>query len=716
MTQHVEVLQDYHDAPGARWQPAVGVETTRLLGESSLPDDARDRIRIQSVDVLSRCVPPSERDVSTGLVVGYVQSGKTLSFTTVIALARDNNIPLVILLAGTKRNLHAQTSERLSRDLKVERPGGLSPWAKLEDPAVDKAGQVAQYIKQMTGTGVPEKFRRTTVITVMKNPVQLGKVRALLEALPQHDVELSDVPVLIVDDEADQAGLNAAVAADDTTATYQSIINLRGALPWHTYLMYTATPQAPLLINLVDTLSPDFVRVLEAGAGYTGGRYFFVDNKERFVRRLSHQAVDEALSSSIDEPPVELKSALASFFIALAQRGGAETVSMLVHPSHTVSLQQTYGGFVHALRTAWLTLLQDGGPDRDALVDEWLQPAYDDLVGGGDELRPFEDLLGEMPFWLGDTQVRVVNAETPADSDISWNASSGWVLVGGNKLDRGFTVEGLTTTYMPRRIGGGQVDTVQQRARFFGYKASYGALCRAWLSGPTAEAFERYVEHEERLRGELQTVAAEGKNLKDWKRQMLLDPAYKPTRRAVIDLPYFHDRIRGDAWVSLGRLPAAGASNRGLVQQVVDKHASGFEVVTADPRDDRKHRRALVPMSEVVAMLADWRCQPDDQVLVNQAALLLTARLDADEGLTADVYLMDGFAERLRSPSEQTGLLTFQQGRSPNGPYPGDAHFFTDGVTAVQLHNVRVKGTDTTLVGLSIRVPAALAGGVLVQA
>ncbi|TIC84443.1 hypothetical protein [Nocardioides sp. GY 10127] len=115
--QHAEIVQPAPGNPQVRWSPVVGPETERLLKSVGLDPEGEANIRKESVGVLSRCADPATPECRTGLVVGYVQSGKTLSFTTVTALARDNGFPLVVLLAGTKQNLHEQTAKRLSSDL-----------------------------------------------------------------------------------------------------------------------------------------------------------------------------------------------------------------------------------------------------------------------------------------------------------------------------------------------------------------------------------------------------------------------------------------------------------------------------------------------------------------------------------------------------------------------------------------------------------------------
>ncbi|QKE00295.1 Z1 domain-containing protein [Nocardioides marmotae] len=648
-----------------------------------------------------------------------MQSGKTLSFTTVMALARDNNIPLMVLLAGTKQNLHEQTAKRLADDLAVERDDGLSPWELFENPRDTAAADVADNIRSMQAEGTPEQFRKATVVTVMKNPSRLDAVRSLLDKLSQYGVDLAATPVLVVDDEADQAGLNAAVQNDEQTATYRAILALRNSVPRHTYLMYTATPQANLLVNLADVLSPDFVSVLTPGRGYTGGKYFFQRHRDRFVRRLKPTEVTEALNATT-QPPTTLLRALASYLLARAQKTSGR-MSMLVHPSHTKDLQGIYGGFVTEVTAAWQEVLTDQGPDRKELVDHVFSPAYQDLVDGGASMSPLEDLLETVPHWIQHTRVRVVNSQADVNAGVNWAAAASWILVGGNKLDRGFTVEGLTTTYMPRKIGAGQVDTVQQRARFFGYKRSYADLCRAWLNGDTALVFEHYVEHEEVLRAELVKADTDGISLKAWKRKMLLDPSFKPTRKAVIDIDYFHDRIRGDRWMSMDRVPYAGASVGGPLEELWDSLAGAAVIDDRDGRGGNHNLRVAAPMADVVKAVLDWvtpedggptRPAPEDVALLNQIALLLQARLDDAPALTVDLYLMDGGEQRSRT--SRSGAVDLPTGRSNN--YKGDDHFFTEAVTSFQLHRVMVKDGGPEMLGVRVRVPQALAGGVLVQA
>ena len=104
-----------------RWTPQVGPETELVLDQ--FPVDNRQTVRDEAIAVLSKCVPPAHHaGRETGLVVGYVQSGKTMSFTTVSALAQDNHFRMIIVITGTKTNLFRQSTERLLQDLRLPDP------------------------------------------------------------------------------------------------------------------------------------------------------------------------------------------------------------------------------------------------------------------------------------------------------------------------------------------------------------------------------------------------------------------------------------------------------------------------------------------------------------------------------------------------------------------------------------------------------------------
>ena len=288
----------------ALWTPVAGPTLKGMLASTSLDGSGVHQVEAEALRVLSRCRPPVW-DASGGdaeLVVGAVQSGKTLSFTALIAAARDNRFPLVIVLAGTKRNLRDQTHSRLVRDLQMQGDGGIPRWIQVKAPDARKAPEQVKALRRWTSQA--QRNNPTLVAVVLKNHQSIGHAREFLESVA---AELPDLPVLFVDDEGDQAGLNVAKRANEESSTYREIRRLREASANHTYVLYTATPQAPLLISLEDTLSPRTVTVLEPGPGYLGGRDLFVDGGSAFVREINE---DSALDADQVAPPLSLERAV----------------------------------------------------------------------------------------------------------------------------------------------------------------------------------------------------------------------------------------------------------------------------------------------------------------------------------------------------------------------------------------------------------------------
>ena len=267
----VEIIREADTKIYGAWQPHEGQATWALEKqalESDITENEWENIKDEAISVLSKCVPPdAPPKPETGLVVGYVQSGKTLSFTTVAALARDNGYQMVIVIAGTSLNLRDQSTKRLENDLNLL-ARSRRKWQHFKSSELNEDDhiKIADVLVDWQDPTVSDWERQTVLVTTMKHHQHLKNLAHVLSQL-----DLLDVPTLIIDDEGDQASLNTLVQKGETSTTYQHILSLREYFPRHTFLQYTATPQAPLLINLIDVLSPNFAKVLTPGAGYTGG-------------------------------------------------------------------------------------------------------------------------------------------------------------------------------------------------------------------------------------------------------------------------------------------------------------------------------------------------------------------------------------------------------------------------------------------------------------
>jgi len=309
------------------------------------------------------------------------------------------------------------------------------------------------------------------------------RLQDLTEVL--QEVNLQNIPTLIVDDEADQAGLNNLVNEDDESTTYQKLRLFRNAVPHHTFLQYTATPQAPLLINIIDILSPDFAIVLNPGTSYVGGQDFFNQNAYH-VPEIPPEDIPTR-SHPLHEPPPSLLKAMRIFFLGVAsgliRHRGMGNRSMMVHPSRLTVGHEVYYNWVLTKRNAWLEALSDPSSYAYTTLRVDFQEAYEDLQQTVSDLESFERLMAQLQRTIRRTELYKVNASSGRTPEIDWRGTYAHILVGGQALDRGFTVKGLTITYMPRGVGARRADTIQQRARFLGYHRAYPEVRGVLLSG-----------------------------------------------------------------------------------------------------------------------------------------------------------------------------------------------------------------------------------------
>ncbi len=712
---------------GALWAPVAGEEVTNLL--QILPDDSRARVRDEAADTLSRCVPTAQASGSrTGLVIGYVQSGKTMSFTTLTAMACDNGIPIVIVVAGTSVPLSTQSEARLLRDLRLESRSDRK-WIHFHNPRTTRRRQIADILADWRDQSVPPAERQTVLITVMKQHTHLRPLRNLLGAL-----ELNGLPALVVDDEADQASLNTEVNAGGQSTTYGLLLDLRGALPQHTFLQYTATPQAPLLINIIDTLSPDFAQVLTPGDDYVGGRDFFLLHPE-LVRVISPREIPSP-NNPLQETPESLLEAMRFYFLGVASayaQGSAQgNRSMLVHPSQRTLMHGRYHERVQATKDLWHALLSraENDPDRQELVEDF-RPAYDELRVTVPDLPEFSSLMGQMARAIRRTQVEEINARQGRTTEIVWRNSYSWILVGGQAMDRGFTIEGLTVTYMPRGAGVGNADTIQQRARFFGYKRPYLGYCRVYLESAVRDAYRHYVEHEENIRDQMQRWGELGRPLSEWRRAFFLDRRLKPTRDSVLDLDYIQGSFSTD-WFT-PRSPhddeEVTAQNRATVAAFLSRLTLHPDEGHPDRTESQRHliARDVSLQDAYTELLTQFRLQRSSDLNRLLGLCLQVERyLDSHPDARCTVVHINGGAMRERGLNEEGEVAQLFQGAAPVEPrnrrgevYPGDRDIRAPHGVTIQIHTLRLRQNGTNIADsvptIGVFASEALERGWLVQ-
>ena len=734
MTDTTNVTITTQETSGnGNWMPHVGQETMDFLTRSA-PEESRDSLEADAISILSKGVSPVEpQGTQTGLVIGYVQSGKTMSFETVTALARDNHFQVVIVIAGVTTNLLNQSTERLANDLGLRDLSRPRRWVQLENPNNnDESVQfMSSALDDWRDPDTPDDLRRTVLVTVLKQHQRLGHLTSLLRRL-----DLAGVSVLIIDDEADQASLNNETSQDSESTTYARLMELRAVIPQHTYLQYTATPQAPLLINIIDSLSPNFVEVLEPGSAYVGGRDFFKENPH-LIKSIPPEEVPTR-NNPLVEPPETLLDALRLFVVGIAaaiELGESHgNRSMLVHPSHLTAQHNDFYNWIRDSLEDWKSCLNqpEHDPDRQELT-EALRIAHSELqltVGVG--LPSFDRLARRLRIAINRVQIMEVNATSGKTPKVDWPNSFGWILVGGAAMDRGFTIEGLTVTYMPRGIGVGNADTVQQRARFFGYKRSYLGYCRVYLEDGTKQAFEDYVDHEEDIRNQLLAIQQTGQPLNNWKRAFVMSSALKPCRDSVLDFDYMHVPLAA-RWIAprfVLTTPELTAANRTYVKSFVQSHTFVPDEGHPDRTEIQRHSLAgtVSLQAAMENLLVPFRVTGATDSQRNTALLLqLSKVLEDNPDETCAVYQMSAGHKRLRGVGDEGEIKNLYQGEAPVRPlaqrgtiYPGDQAIKDGDRVTVQIHYLDLRDDGDSIISpdtyvLAVYLPRRLAESYVVQ-
>lgn len=495
-------------------------------------DDASDRI-------LRELKPPSTREFDIrGLVLGYVQSGKTANFTALIAKAADAGYRLVVVFSGIDNGLRRQTQIRLNREL---------TGYPANPPGAVRMPPVGRQWHQFTTDDLQGDFHagranhaalqgsQPVLLVVKKNGPVLRRLQSWFQSAPE-DVR-SSLPALFIDDEADQASVDTRGSyqtqeefdADNPEYEPPAVINglirsLVGMFPRRSYVAYTATPFSNILIPH-DTYDPavgadlypkDFFIDLPKPRGYFGTEEFFgrfdpVDNSTvdglDVLRIVSPEEVSSFVQSNELTPSVD--DAICAFVLggaARAKRGkGDAPCTMLVHTSQRIADQRPTKHLVETrfreLRDEWRYNRHSG--IRERLENLWKKDFLPTTAGiPGHPQHAFELLESFIGPFMEAVVVREINSDKGEVLDYEREPSLKAIAVGGNRLSRGLTLEGLLVSYFARRSP--QYDTLLQMARWYGYRGGYEDLTRIYTTRVLADWFSDLALVEYRLRQDMQ--------------------------------------------------------------------------------------------------------------------------------------------------------------------------------------------------------------------
>jgi hypothetical protein len=497
-----------------------------------------------------------------GLVIGNVQSGKTANIAALMAMAADCGWNMFIILSGTIENLRIQMRNRLNSDLNID--GGNLTWHCLE-----KLSAGSSTDSQTCFFDYKSKQRYFTVS--LKNA---SRLRDLIQWLQKDPKKMRQMRILLIDDEADQAGINTA---NVTTSDRKKINRLICALVngktsqskaakekylAMNYIGYTATPYANILNeSSLESLYPkNFIATLGVSNQYFGPQQIFGSTDGQYdgldiirtVPKADLDLIKELHKGNTTDLPDSFVDAVCWFICCIASlrlRNHREPISMLVHTSQQVlhhanvsdAVESWFndtdkGTILKRCRDVWssetsqlpLEEFKDQYKDYGLLDSVKDYPTFEEIEVGirkilSVDLKPIMmDEEGALTYHEGihlcvdNSKNNGVNDENEflrlvyPDKKNMPEVAPAFLVIGGATLSRGLTLEGLTCTFFLRSVK--QADTLMQMGRWFGYRRGYELYPRVWLTGNTLDQFEFLSTLDQELREEIHMMEINGLN------------------------------------------------------------------------------------------------------------------------------------------------------------------------------------------------------------
>lgn len=548
---------DIKKAPGSKGTSWVLYK--KYLKEEHFSDEAINTIENSTLKILRKLdmgkVDSDETSVTKGLVIGNVQSGKTSNMAALMAMAADYGWNMFIILSGRIDSLRKQTKKRLYYAI-AGRNGCNNNWTQL-----DQLKNSKELLESYKFINVVKDKRARNFVVCLKNPVRLND---LYEWFSDRRIE-QKINLMIIDDEADEAGINTHNIKDEQRSKINELIcklanGIGKKLHSINYIGYTATPYANVLNESAeDSLYPsDFICRLPVSNEYFGPQQIFgcsTDNECEGLDIVRHiEAVDVEKIRSIHDGrlldlPDALKESVIWFLCSVScirsKRIHCKPVSMLIHTSQKTftheNLYQCLENWFNKTSVSEVDAFAENlwKREKKKFNADVFSREYPDYSGTGhvEDLPDFDDIRDELHSLLksGRSFIKIEDDGTPEyhrgihfcidnctnngitdegehirlvypEKEQELDFASAFIIIGGNTLSRGLTIEGLTSTFFLRSSSCG--DSLMQMGRWFGYRRGYELLPRIWITKNTHEIFKFLSRQDKEFRDEIEYMAA----------------------------------------------------------------------------------------------------------------------------------------------------------------------------------------------------------------
>ena len=478
-----------------------------------------------------------------GLVFGHVQSGKTANYIGLISKAADAGYKFIVIIAGVHNNLRHQTQSRIDEGFIGRDSSPLSFQGEQKYIGVGKYDRTQipvsltrshRDFNKDTASSVMgmslKTFNVPVVCVIKKNCHTLQNLTDWLEETSTGATQgLVKEPMLLIDDEADNASINTRYNKEEISTINRQIRHLLTLFARSCYVGFTATPFANIFIDpdtenamLQDDLFPrHFIVSLEPPSNYFGANRVFLQKPNHIVRHITDNEDCLPLKHKIDweviRIPLSLTEAIRTFVVARALRlvrgHGSHHCSMLVNASRFPNVQRQLRNAIedaveciqHSARIyGCLSPDQVNDPEMEALKQTW-KDVYAQTADTPDWPTVQQHL------YQAAAPIQVIEVNSNAHEPLNYaDYKNGLsvIAVGGYSLSRGMTLEGLIISYFLRSSR--MYDTLMQMGRWFGYRDEYDDLCRVWMPEEDEGLYEHITESIEELREELRLMSVQG--------------------------------------------------------------------------------------------------------------------------------------------------------------------------------------------------------------
>ncbi len=474
--------------------------------------------------------------LSKGLVVGYVQSGKTANFTHLISKAASIGYKFIIILGGMTNTLRVQTQYRVDRELtgndqyndsrvsfvqwgRSENQYRSLTQAKIGNDSGDFFAPVENFTKRFSSTN-------DVTLAIIKKLARTGSeykafgsvIGALINWVENRSDKDSPMPpLMIIDDEADQASVDSNEIDDgDPTTINHAIRYLMSLFTQVSYVGYTATPFANIFIDtssiykgLPDLYPDDFIYSLPEPKGYFGAKQFF-NSESLYIATVPDLEKDD-INRAKSEITSSVICALWDFIFSVIVRrfrGDKNNCGFMLHTDHRITYHEVVFDKVEAYLLHVKTAIESNDVNmRDFIFLEWKR--FEDKAKNISDLENYnyafpivdkDSLFQKSLSVLEELKVRVLNGDHD-NLDYHNEDLSVLLCIGGTLMSRGVTIEGLTVSYYLRESP--RYDTLLQMGRWFGYRSGYEDLVRVYTTETILEYFEYIMTVEGDLRSEI---------------------------------------------------------------------------------------------------------------------------------------------------------------------------------------------------------------------